>query len=408
MRYSVVNLGCKVNRVESDAYEEVLSAHGAPAVPGEETDIVIVNTCTVTGEAEKKTRKTVRHVLKEHPRARVVVTGCAAAIDPVEFETMDARVTCVPKADMKRYLTALVGASNTDYAASRMRVGVKVQDGCNHACTYCIVHIARGPAWSLPVNDILDHCVRLARAGIPEIVLTGINLGSYNQDGFNLTGLLTRIMSELDKQAPYPLISDAAFTGPRIRLSSIEPMDVDDALMDLLATSSGRICRHLHLPLQSGSSKVLREMARPYNAEEFVAKVARLRDALPSLALTTDIIVGFPGETEDDFSQTREVAHKCGFSGMHVFPYSMRRGTPAAERTDQVDPALKDQRAALLRELGHTLAKEDQHKRQNTQELAAVEEQGFARTESYYKVPVSDSFKPGALMEYTFDTCDSM
>ncbi|MSA95893.1 radical SAM protein, partial [Gordonibacter urolithinfaciens] len=383
MNFAVVNLGCKVNRVESDDAAARLAACGVET-PEAEADLIVVNTCTVTGEAEKKTRKAVRRALRANDRARVLVTGCAAAIDAVFYEALDARVTVVGKAQLADAIRdwceacssrsaagepadpanvsavqaegpagpsrgAARGASETACApieqgdvapllhigsGFRTRVGVKVQDGCDNACTYCIVHVARGRATSRPADEVVRECAAYARAGAGEIVLTGINLGSYCDGGrrdpsaTRLAGLLRRLLDETaDLHEPGAL-------PVRFRISSVEPRDVDDALIDLLAAADGRVCRHLHLPLQAGSSKVLREMARPYDAERFRALVERLYAAVPELALSTDIIAGFPGETDAEFQETLDLARACRFAKIHAFPYSRRAGTPAAARAD--------------------------------------------------------------------------
>ena len=443
MRFSVVNLGCKVNRVESDSYENLFFKHGLEAA-GENADLVVVNTCTVTGEAEKKTRKAVRQALKRHPFALVVVTGCAVAINPAVFTNMDERVRIVGKAEafaflegiltgadgsaqMLRSLRSIIGPAfsvkelsvspsgfvqklRSPHSATgadplqpvdvvvpafsrRARVGVKVQDGCDNACTYCIVHVARGKATSRPFEAIVSETLELASSGVREIVLSGINIGSYDYEGIRLEGLLEALLAETADTAGNQ-------EGPvRFRVSSIEPMDVSDDFIRLMARSQGRICRHLHLPLQSGSSKVLRDMARPYDAQDFSQLVDFIRAEVPEISLTTDIIVGFPGETEEDFQDTLDLARSCGFSKIHVFPYSKREGTPAAERPDQIQPELKAARAATLRALSDELRSSDYASREGAKELVLVEQPGIAMSESYYEIAVSESFEQGALVE---------
>lgn len=409
MKYAVVNLGCKVNRVESDAFASSLDAHGAKSCDAADADLIVVNTCTVTGEAEKKTRKAVRGALRANDRATVIVTGCAAAIDKDTFLAMDPRVRVMGKAELASSIDA--GAWGLDAAAHgpalpvgegyRTRVGVKVQDGCNNACTYCVVHVARGKATSVDPREVVRQCRALASAGVKEIVLTGINLGSYrwrDEEAGEATGLadLLRILLEdtadLHKDGEYPV---------RFRVSSVEPRDVHDDLIEVLATAGGRVCRHLHLPLQSGNSKVLREMHRPYNAEHFEAIVANLYERVPELSLSTDIICGFPGETEGEFEDTLRVACTCRFSKIHVFPYSKREGTPAAARIDQVPPGVKADRAQRLRDLGDLLRDKEREARKGTHELAVVEEEGVALTESYFEVPAPKNAKAGEMIEVT-------
>ncbi len=409
MNFSIVNLGCKVNRVESDAFAAGLLARGCAETDGA-ADVVVVNTCTVTGEAEKKTRKAVRRALRDNPAAQVVVTGCAAAIDADTYRAMDpARVHLAGKLEVDQLLDELVGPLGHGVAPLAVgegfhtRVGVKVQDGCNNACTYCIVHVARGRATSRNADEVRAECVDLARAGVREIVLTGINLGSYRwaaPGDAALDGEGSPASGPASRPAPLRLpdllrdllVATADIHGPeeppcRFRISSIEPRDVSDDLIAVMAAADGRICRHLHLPLQSGSTKVLREMHRPYTAEHFSALVGKLYAAMPQLALSTDVICGFPGETDEDFAETLALARTCRFAKIHVFPYSPRRGTPAAARDDQVAPEVRAARAAQLRELAAQLREADFARRRGTVELALVEESGVAMTESYYELP---------------------
>ena len=408
MNFAVVNLGCKVNRVESDDAAARLAACGVET-PEAEADLIVVNTCTVTGEAEKKTRKAVRRALRANDRARVLVTGCAAAVDAAFYEALDPRVRVVGKARLAEEIEAWCDSEGVSAAPPllpvgpgfRTRVGVKVQDGCDNACTYCIVHVARGRATSRAADDVVRECAEYARAGAGEIVLTGINLGSYcdgarrDPSATRLAGLLRRLLdATADLHAP------GAFPV-RFRISSIEPRDVDDALVDLLAAADGRVCRHLHLPLQAGSSKVLREMARPYDADRFRALVERLYAAVPGLALSTDVIAGFPGETDAEFQETLELARACRFAKIHAFPYSRRSGTPAAERPDQVPPDIKAARAAALRALGDEQRAAERARRAGTVELALVEEGGVAMSESYFELAAPADAPVGSLVRMT-------
>ena len=408
MNFAVVNLGCKVNRVESDDASARLAARGTETAEAD-ADLIVVNTCTVTGEAEKKTRKAVRRALRANDRARVLVTGCAAAVDAAFYEALDPRVRVVGKARLAEEIEAWCDSEGVSAAPPllpvgpgfRTRVGVKVQDGCDNACTYCIVHVARGRATSRAADGVVRECAEYARAGAGEIVLTGINLGSYcdgarrDPSATRLAGLLRRLLdATADLHAP------GAFPV-RFRISSIEPRDVDDALVDLLAAADGRVCRHLHLPLQAGSSKVLREMARPYDADRFRALVERLYAAVPGLALSTDVIAGFPGETDAEFQETLELARACRFAKMHAFPYSRRAGTPAAERPDQVPPDIKAARAAALRALGDELRAAERARRAGTVELALIEEGGVAMSESYFELAASADAPIGSLVRMT-------
>ena len=389
--FHVVNLGCKVNRVESDNVAAALLAKGALAVDLADADLIVINTCTVTGEAEKKTRKAVRHALKVNDHARVVVTGCAIAINPDVYAQMSDRVCIVPKGQVTQALSEAcehisVLRVGTDFPT---RVGIKIQDGCNNACTYCIVHVARGRAVSQDPALIIDEVKKYERAGVKEMVLTGINLGSYRyktDEGVMRLADLLKVLLNVTNDV-------------RFRVSSIEPRDVDDDFIELLSQADGRICRHLHLPLQSGSSRVLKQMARPYDAQRFRELIDKLYKAVPSLALSTDIIVGFPGETDEDFEQTCDMARYGRFSKIHIFRYSQREGTPAAARLDQVSPEIKAARAKKLEELERELCQADLLRRKNTTELALVESNGVGTTESYHSVDVGKNARIGSLVE---------
>ncbi len=430
MRYAVVNLGCKVNRVESDSFERALADAGAaPAVP-EEADLVIVNTCAVTAEAEKKTRKAVRRAVRSCP-GTVLVTGCSAVLHEEAYRSLGERVRVVPKGQVASEAVRIAGQVGDCEApdscphaaasgpgdpfsqkpvprapgdfAQRARVGVKVQDGCDNACSYCVIHVARGPATSMPAAEIAADCLRLLGEGVREIVLTGINLGTYRwQQGgatLRLHDLLERLLALADGAGAGE--GADGVPGARFRLSSIEPTDLSPELVALLARVRGRVCRHLHLPLQAGSSKVLEEMNRPYTAEGFREVVAMVRRHLPQVALTTDVIVGFPGETEQDFQETLSLVRYCGFSRVHVFPYSRREGTPAAERADQVPEAVKADRSRRLRALAAELSARDLARRAGTSEWALVEVPGEAMTESYHGVSAPEGARVGELVRVT-------
>lgn len=416
LRFSIVNLGCKVNRVESDDVAARLLSDGFKEAALPDADMIVINTCAVTGEAEKKTRKAVRHALRGNGNARVLVTGCSAALHPEVFSGMSDRIRCVGKAKLAEEVASLARELSGEAAVDDIaggaapallrvggafptRVGVKVQDGCNNACTYCIVHVARGRAVSRSVDQVVAECAAYADAGVKEIVLTGINLGSFRfEDDLGHRRGLAELM-ELLLEATATVREGESCC--RFRISSVEPRDVDDALIDVIARADGRICRHLHLPLQAGSSKVLREMARPYDAEFFVSLVGLMRSTVPSLSLSTDIIVGFPGESEEEFQETFEVASRCEFSKIHVFPYSLRDGTPAALREDQIPPQVKEERAARLRSLSNKLRAQDFARRIGTIEQVLVEQDGRGMTESYHEVPVPTGLCAGKLVPLT-------
>lgn len=399
MRFSIVNLGCKVNRVEADSLEAALLAAGYELADEASADIIIINTCTVTGEADKKSRKAVHHALAVNDKAQVLVTGCAAAIAPEMFSSLGPRVEVVGKGELvKRFDTA--GEDDRPVAFGddfRQRASIKIQDGCNHACTYCIVHVARGPERSVASESIVGQALALQCAGAHEIVLSGINLGNYRADGLDLAGLVQLLLMRTET------VDDEGL-ALRYRLSSIEPLNVSDQLIALLADADGAVCRHVHIPLQSGSSKVLSEMGRPYDAGQFLALVEKLRTAVPQISLSTDVIVGFPGETDDDFAETLSVVRACGFSRLHVFPYSRRKGTPAAERADQIEDEVKAARAAQLRKLGAELRNADFEGRIGTTEYVLVESER-ATTESYHVVKAPQGASVGSLVPVSLTGC---
>ena len=393
MKFSLVNLGCKVNRVEADSIGAALLAAGW-VLADEGADVAIVNTCTVTAEADRKTRKEVNRAVAHNPGAPVFVTGCAAAIDPAAYEALSSAVRVVEKGNVVMECLRLAGEEYVHAPALLRvgeefptRVGVKVQDGCDNACTYCIVHVARGKAWSVPVSQVLDEVQAYAQVGVHEVVLTGIDLGAYSSHGTSLADLILQLRTLCPET--------------RLRISSIEPVTIDDALIEVLASQDGMVCRHLHVPLQSGSSKVLHDMARRYNAEEYAATIQKLRDAIPQLSLSTDIIVGFPGETEEDFTASLDLAHACKFSRMHIFRYSRREGTPAAARTDQVSAEAKAERMDRMQQLACELRLTEARERIGSQERILIEACGRGMTESYFEVHVPKTAHRGALVEAT-------
>lgn len=393
MRFCIVNLGCRVNRVESDSIAQAYLARGGEMVSAAYAELIVVNTCTVTGEAEKKTRKAIHRALRANDHARVIVTGCAVNVDPEGYSAMDERITVVDKSE-------LLNAASGDFASSvrvgedfPARVGVKIQDGCDHACTFCIVHVARGKAWSRPSAEILAEVKALAASGVSEVVMTGIDLGSYLEaPGHDLCWLLRVLMEE---------VADCRF-----RISSIEPISVNDELIALMAGSNGRICRHLHLPLQSGSSKVLAEMERPYDAAYFKSLVTKLRDAMPDISLTTDLMVAFPGETEEDFQESLEMARFSRFSKIHVFRYSKRAGTPAAKRPDQIPADVSERRAKDLRELSLELRRSFGESLVGRRELIAVESDGMGMSDSFYRVRLDKKYPSGSLIPLRLTSID--
>ena len=371
MRIYLTSLGCKLNQSEMDALAIQLAENGhrVVAVPSE-ADLCVLNTCAVTHVAAQKSRQALRRLHRDSPQAQLIVTGCYAELAPHELDSLPG-VVFVTGNQEKGRLEEVIGERARDQSNirpdstllhrprsapsmphPRTRALVKIQDGCDNACTYCIIRVARGPQHSRPIEQVLAEVQDLVSGGYQEIVLTGVHIGAYGQDrlsdqgGDNLWALVQRILLETDV--------------PRLRLSSIEPWDLAEHAFGLWDDS--RLCRHLHLPLQSGSDATLRRMARRYDTAEFAALLNAARAAIPDLAVTTDVIVGFPGESEGQFAESLEFVQSQQFARVHVFPYSLRTGTLAAEMPEQVPPAVKSQRARTMRAL--TAASERTFRRQ--------------------------------------------
>ena len=347
MRVAIRSQGCKVNLCDELELAAALAARGLEVVPWEaEADVYVVNTCTVTATADRGNRQLVYQAHRRAPEAAIVVTGCSAQVAPEEAAALPGVVCVVPtgaRAGLADAVAALVprasvlASAPSAPRAARARPYVKVADGCDSRCAYCIVPRARGPARSVPAGRVLERLHSLAQAGAAEAVLTAVDLGAWGRDlspAMDLAALLARI----ELEAPVP----------RLRLSSLEPMGITDALLDVLA-GSRVLCRHLHVPLQSGDDGVLVAMGRPYDRRAFSALCRRLLDRLPGLCLGTDVICGFPGESEAAYANTVELCADIGFSYLHAFPFSPRPGTPAAALPDDVPHAEKKRRVRELR-----------------------------------------------------------
>ncbi len=364
-----LTLGCKVNQYDSDAMRSLFLSRGY--VPTEkDADIYVINTCSVTSIGDKKSRQLIRRIRREHPSAIIAAAGCYAQLSPEEVTAAgcDVVVGNQNRAKIVDYIEeAAAGRAGshvvdimqvaefenlivTPEGEAKTRAFVKVQEGCDNYCTFCIIPYARGRLKSRRPDDAVAEVVLLAEKGYREIVLTGIHLGNYGvdlHDGTRLSDLVEKLLA-------IPGIS-------RIRLGSIESVEVSDELIRILQTER-RVCRHLHLPIQSGSDAVLARMHRHYRLAEFKKLIATLREKIPGLALTTDLIVGFPGETEVLFEETLETLRELKFSGIHVFPYSPRTGTPAAGYPDQVSPAVKKERVHRVEALEKEIAAEYRRK----------------------------------------------
>lgn len=350
-----VTLGCKVNQYETEYVREGLERIGFREAVGEErADLCVINTCTVTQEGDAKSRQVIRRMARENPGARLVVMGCYATRAPDEVARLPGVSEVVTD---KRELPDLLGRfgvvdipTGISRFANRRRAYVKVQDGCLLRCSYCIIPQVRPQLHSRPPEPILDEVRRLVDNGYREIVLTGVHLGHYGieQNAGKPKAAWLRLSHLVDQIARLP-------GDFRIRLSSIEATEVTRELIQVLVDHQDKVCPHLHICLQSGSDRILRRMKRRWSARHFVDRCHLIATLLPDPALTTDVIVGFPGETDADFAETCRVAREVGFSKMHVFPFSARRGTPAAELAEQVPKQVKADRSQQLTQLAAEL-----------------------------------------------------
>ncbi len=344
--FATYTLGCKVNQAETARIEEFLSAQGYRQVDFKDTaEHYIINTCSVTHVADRKSRTIIRQPKKRNPRARVIVTGCSTP--PSGDTAVDLYVPNTEKSNIEQWKALFPSVhgslpSVTCHMSLKVRRTLKVQEGCTTFCSYCIVPHVRTGLWSLPLVEIMDIVERWVLEGTREIVLTGINLGLY-RDGDNRLRDVIRAISTVPELL-------------RIRISSLELPHVTAEFLDEMV-SNPKVCHHLHLPLQSGSNAILRAMRRPYSREQFLSVVQMVRERLPDIGLTTDIIVGFPGETEQDFQGSEDLIREASFSKVHVFKYSVRPGTPAATFPEQVDPQVSQDRSERLISLGNDQAR---------------------------------------------------
>ncbi len=352
MQVAFETLGCRLNEAESEAWARHFQSAGGTVVPIHQADLVIVNTCAVTTEAARKSRQLIRRMKRQNPAAKVVVSGCYATLHPGQAARELGVDLVVLNQDKERLVTLaqslLEDTGRTappldnpaPFKRTRQRAFIKVQDGCRHRCTFCIVTVARGEERSRPIETIVDDVRDLHAQGYNEIVLTGVHLGGYGSDlGCSLVELLRALLEETEI--------------PRIRLGSLEPWELSEAFFELF--QNPRLMPHLHLPLQSGSDVVLKRMGRRCRREDFLKLVKTARRYAPDINLTTDIIVGFPGESEEDFLQTKHIIEAIGFSHVHIFPYSPRESTPAANFPGQIPAETKKNRSHQLHVLAAAL-----------------------------------------------------
>ncbi|MFB5762736.1 tRNA (N(6)-L-threonylcarbamoyladenosine(37)-C(2))-methylthiotransferase MtaB [Paenibacillus medicaginis] len=358
-------LGCKVNFYDTEAIWQHFKKEGYEQVDFEEqtADVYLINTCTVTNTGDKKSRQIIRRAIRRNPDAVIAVTGCYAQTSPAEIMDIPGVDLVIGTQDRDKILpyvqqiqesrqpinavrnimkTRVFEEMDVPDFADRTRAFLKIQDGCNNFCTFCIIPWSRGLSRSRDSQSIIKQARQLVQAGYKEIVLTGIHTGGYGDDMENYD--LSDLLWDLEKVDGLE----------RIRISSIEASQIDEKMLDVL-NRSDKLVRHFHIPLQAGDDTVLKRMRRKYTTEEFYNKMLMIRKAMPDVAITTDVIVGFPGETDEMFRNGNELMKKIGFSEMHVFPYSKRSGTPAARMEDQVDEEVKNARVHELIDLSEQM-----------------------------------------------------
>ncbi len=367
MRVAFYTLGCKVNTYETESIWELFKEKKFERVNHHEfSDVYIINTCTVTNNGDSKSRKAIRKLIKQNPEAVIAVMGCYSQMSPEEVYKIDGvdivigtkhreqivdlvldnlrkRERVLNVTDVSRYRE--FDETHVTNFTENTRAFLKIQDGCNNFCSYCIIPFARGPVRSRNKDSILDEARDLVHNGYHEIVLTGIHTGGYGSD--------------LSDYSLYELLSDLSDIDDlkRIRISSIEINELTDEILELMRDKSN-FAKHLHVPLQSGSERILKDMRRHYNKQEFRDMIKNIRSYMPDIAITTDIIVGFPGETEEEYQEIVEFVKEIHFSELHVFPYSMRSGTKAAQMPNQINGAIKSLRVNNLLQINEQLAEE--------------------------------------------------
>ena len=397
--FSILTLGCKVNQYESEAMSEIFEKRGYREVGNDEfSDVYIVNTCTVTNLSDRKSRQFIRKSKKKNPDSVVAVVGCYSQVSPEEVKNIEGVDVVIGTTERNKIVDLIEEskeshekinivkdlknvrefANTTNFDSNnRTRAYMKVQDGCNRFCTYCIIPFARGPIRSRTIEDSVREARTLADRGFKEIVLTGIHIGSFGMDMGDM-----RLIDLIESIAEVDGIE-------RIRLSSVEPIIITDEFMER-AVKTGKLCDHFHLSLQSGSNNILKAMNRRYTREEYIEKANIIRKYMPHAGLTTDIIVGFPGESEEDFQDSMSLVREVGFSRIHVFKYSKRKNTKAAVMKNQIDGKVKKERSEKLIALGEEYQEIFERENMKTPQSVLFEEehedQYYGYTTNYIRV----------------------
>lgn len=376
-RVAFTTLGCKVNQFETEVMEGLFKQRGYEILPFDQVaDVYVINTCSVTHLGEKKSRQIIRRAIRLNDKAVVAVAGCYAQVSPEEIEAIEGVKVIVGTQDRHRIVDLVEKAANSISPVNvvknimnaehfediplfdtpgRTRAFLKIQEGCTNFCTYCIIPYARGPLRSRPLESIITESEKLIGAGFKEIVLTGIHLGAY---GRGMEGNITLV------DAVKAVLSRDGLT--RLRLGSLESIEISDELISIMQQDD-RLCDHLHLPLQAGDDTILKAMNRHYTLAEYRQLINNIKMSIPSIGISTDIIVGFPGETREMFENALQFVEKMNFSRMHIFPYSRRSGTPAAEFSEQISEDEKKYRVNKMQELADRKAVEFQEQFLNKQ-----------------------------------------
>jgi threonylcarbamoyladenosine tRNA methylthiotransferase MtaB len=392
VKYSIITFGCRVNQADSSEMEAQLLAHGGESSDPQHADLIVVNTCSVTSAADQGARQIIRKIARENPAARIVVTGCYATREPGELASLPGVAQVIPNlrkdffADEIGLTTAerfgggdgACGAGIVPGTAGRTAYTLRVQTGCDETCAYCIIPSTRGTGRSRPMAFLLSEIARVCAAGFREIALTGVHLGSYGRD-FSEPQSLLKLLQGIDAAAP---------DGVKFRVSSLEPMDCSDEIVALVEASD-HFAPHFHLPLQHASDRMLLAMRRPYTSAYYRRLVDRIRDRVPDASIGSDVIVGFPGETDADFAELERYLAGSPLTHVHVFPYSDRPGTDAAIMRDKVHGSIVRERAARLREISRGLAGAF-HRSQHgaIRPALTIDDGSMAVTDNYLKVNI--------------------
>jgi threonylcarbamoyladenosine tRNA methylthiotransferase MtaB len=343
-------LGCRANQAQTEVLRSSLP---------EEGDICVINTCTVTHDSERKSRQAIRKAIRENPKAKIIVTGCYAKLETDKLKKTFPKIEIITPPSL--------APSSVEGPVPRIRMNLMIQDGCEHFCSYCIVPYARGKIKSKPLDQVAAEADQLIQAGAREIILTGINLGTYQYDLSKVINLLSSIENLF-----------------RIRLSSLEPMYIDRKLIDVIAKDP-KVCKYLNIPLQSGDNSILKTMGRNYTSDDYLSLIDYARNKMPDCGITTDIIVGFPGEGEKEFQNTVNLVNRIKFSRIHIFSYSKRKETPAAEMPNQVDDKTKKARNKTLHDLRNKHMQEFADQYLNKEVEILVEQQGEGLTSNFIR-----------------------